>query len=199
MQEHRWCKTSLQTFTLRNDNDQPVCHLVFLCLFYTLKWCNCLNAFYCQVFVQRQKSAFPPNFVHSLDSTHMMMTAVACGEAGLLFAGKWYAIVNHEYKVPFIYISFSVVQMQYFSQIQGRKIPWIPLFLSSYFWNTACLLCTWVVLYSGLRQHGCLIHCLSFFKHSPVSLTRSLQVYMIRSGHMQLMWIKWIRFCVRDS
>ena len=47
-----------------------------------------LNAFYCQVFVQRQKSAFPPNFVHSLDSTHMMMTAVACGEAGLLFAGK---------------------------------------------------------------------------------------------------------------
>lgn len=23
-----------------------------------------------------QKSAFPPNFVHSLDSTHMMMTAI---------------------------------------------------------------------------------------------------------------------------
>lgn len=26
----------------------------------------------------RQKSAFPPNFVHSLDSTHMMMTALEC-------------------------------------------------------------------------------------------------------------------------
>lgn len=55
-------KTSLQTFSLRNDNDQPV-------------------------FVQRQKTAFPPNFVHSLDSTHMMMTALACGEVGLCFAG----------------------------------------------------------------------------------------------------------------
>lgn len=55
-------KTSLQTLTLRNDEDQPVV-------------------------VQRQKTAFPPNFVHSLDGTHMMMTASACGKAGLCFAG----------------------------------------------------------------------------------------------------------------
>lgn len=38
--------------------------------------------------VQRQRSAFPPNFVHSLDSSHMMMTALACKDAGLLFAGN---------------------------------------------------------------------------------------------------------------
>ncbi|OEL14072.1 DNA-directed RNA polymerase 3B, chloroplastic [Dichanthelium oligosanthes] len=37
--------------------------------------------------IQRQKAAFPPNFVHSLDSSHMMMTAIACKEAGLHFAG----------------------------------------------------------------------------------------------------------------
>jgi DNA-directed RNA polymerase len=56
-------KTSLQILALRNlDAHQPV-------------------------LVQRQKSAFPPNFVHSLDSTHMMMTALACQEAGLTFAG----------------------------------------------------------------------------------------------------------------
>ena len=30
----------------------------------------------------RQGSAFPPNFIHSLDSTHMMMTALACKDAG---------------------------------------------------------------------------------------------------------------------
>uniref|UniRef100_A0A453T4D6 DNA-directed RNA polymerase n=1 Tax=Aegilops tauschii subsp. strangulata TaxID=200361 RepID=A0A453T4D6_AEGTS len=36
---------------------------------------------------QRQKAAFPPNFVHSLDSSHMMMTAITCKEAGLHFAG----------------------------------------------------------------------------------------------------------------
>lgn len=34
----------------------------------------------------RQSTAFPPNFVHSLDATHMMMTALACRDAGLTFA-----------------------------------------------------------------------------------------------------------------
>ncbi len=35
----------------------------------------------------RQRSAFPPNFVHSLDSTHMMMTALDCAHNhGLTFA-----------------------------------------------------------------------------------------------------------------
>ena len=29
----------------------------------------------------RQRSAFPPNFVHSIDSTHMLLTAAACREA----------------------------------------------------------------------------------------------------------------------
>lgn len=33
----------------------------------------------------KQKSAFPPNFVHSLDSTHMMYTANACNDAGVRF------------------------------------------------------------------------------------------------------------------
>eukprot|EP00268_Persea_americana_P043172 TRINITY_DN4332_c0_g2_i2.p1 TRINITY_DN4332_c0_g2~~TRINITY_DN4332_c0_g2_i2.p1 ORF type:complete len:540 (+),score=84.79 TRINITY_DN4332_c0_g2_i2:688-2307(+) len=37
--------------------------------------------------VQRQRTAFPPNFIHSLDGSHMMMTAIACGDAGLHFAG----------------------------------------------------------------------------------------------------------------
>ena len=37
--------------------------------------------------VKRQRTAFPPNFVHSLDGSHMMMTAVACKKAGLNFAG----------------------------------------------------------------------------------------------------------------
>eukprot|EP00271_Cylindrocystis_brebissonii_P001758 TRINITY_DN1202_c0_g1_i1.p1 TRINITY_DN1202_c0_g1~~TRINITY_DN1202_c0_g1_i1.p1 ORF type:complete len:1526 (+),score=314.63 TRINITY_DN1202_c0_g1_i1:354-4931(+) len=40
-----------------------------------------------KVSVSRQRSAFPPNFVHSLDSSHMMRTALACDEAGLAFAG----------------------------------------------------------------------------------------------------------------
>ena len=30
----------------------------------------------------KQRTAFPPNYVHSIDSTHMMMTAIACARAG---------------------------------------------------------------------------------------------------------------------
>merc|ERR1712146_67223 len=36
--------------------------------------------------VVKQSSAFPPNFVHSLDSTHMLQTAAACTKDGLTFA-----------------------------------------------------------------------------------------------------------------
>eukprot|EP00299_Pterocystis_sp_00344_P020325 c9972_g1_i1.p1 GENE.c9972_g1_i1~~c9972_g1_i1.p1 ORF type:complete len:582 (+),score=107.31 c9972_g1_i1:1358-3103(+) len=34
----------------------------------------------------QQKSAFPPNFVHSLDSTHMLMTAIKCDREDIAFA-----------------------------------------------------------------------------------------------------------------
>lgn len=33
-----------------------------------------------------QATAFPPNYVHSLDATHMMLTAIDCQKAGLAFA-----------------------------------------------------------------------------------------------------------------
>ncbi|KAG9266660.1 DNA-directed RNA polymerase, mitochondrial [Astyanax mexicanus] len=33
----------------------------------------------------KQKNAFPPNFIHSLDSTHMMLTALYCYSAGVTF------------------------------------------------------------------------------------------------------------------
>ncbi|XP_075103112.1 DNA-directed RNA polymerase 1B, mitochondrial isoform X1 [Nicotiana tabacum] len=54
-------KTSLQILTLQRETDK--------------------------VMVKRQRTAFPPNFVHSLDGSHMMMTAIACKESGLSFAG----------------------------------------------------------------------------------------------------------------
>lgn len=54
-------KTSLQVLTLQRETEK--------------------------VMVKRQRTAFPPNFVHSLDGSHMMMTAVACRKAGLNFAG----------------------------------------------------------------------------------------------------------------
>lgn len=35
---------------------------------------------------RKQIQAFPPNFIHSLDATHMMLTALKCNEMGLTFA-----------------------------------------------------------------------------------------------------------------
>lgn len=34
---------------------------------------------------RKQQTAFPPNFVHSIDSTHMLMTARSCAEKGISF------------------------------------------------------------------------------------------------------------------
>ncbi|XP_019615411.1 PREDICTED: DNA-directed RNA polymerase, mitochondrial-like isoform X1 [Branchiostoma belcheri] len=33
----------------------------------------------------KQKNAFPPNFIHSLDSTHMMLTSLHCQQAGIQY------------------------------------------------------------------------------------------------------------------
>ena len=49
--------------------------------------------------VKRQRTAFPPNFVHSLDGSHMMMTAVACKRQGLYFAGWYFTICRIIYGI----------------------------------------------------------------------------------------------------
>ncbi|KLU93196.1 hypothetical protein MAPG_12133 [Magnaporthiopsis poae ATCC 64411] len=35
---------------------------------------------------RKQLQAFPPNFIHSLDASHMMLSALECGELGMTFA-----------------------------------------------------------------------------------------------------------------
>jgi DNA-directed RNA polymerase len=40
-----------------------------------------------KVNVRKQRTAFPPNFVHSLDSTHLLMTAREFISRGRTFAG----------------------------------------------------------------------------------------------------------------
>ncbi|EIW68704.1 hypothetical protein TREMEDRAFT_69156 [Tremella mesenterica DSM 1558] len=39
-----------------------------------------------EVSPQKQASAFPPNFIHSLDATHMLLTAYKCKQNGITFA-----------------------------------------------------------------------------------------------------------------
>lgn len=35
--------------------------------------------------VMKQKNAFPPNYIHSLDSSHMMLTSLHCERAKITF------------------------------------------------------------------------------------------------------------------
>lgn len=41
-----------------------------------------VQADYLPVIKAKQRTAFPPNYIHSLDSAHMMLTAIACSKAG---------------------------------------------------------------------------------------------------------------------
>ncbi|KAB2833953.1 MAG: T3/T7 RNA polymerase, partial [Caedimonadaceae bacterium] len=45
-----------------------------------------LNSDFLPVACRKQRSAFPPNFVHSLDATHMLLTSLRMKEKGLCFA-----------------------------------------------------------------------------------------------------------------
>ena len=49
---------------------------------------------------QKQKSAFPPNFIHSVDSAHMMKTALACQRRDIAFAGVHDSFWTHAGDVP---------------------------------------------------------------------------------------------------
>jgi DNA-directed RNA polymerase, mitochondrial len=61
-EERSEVRTHLQTFTIREtEKKQPVS-------------------------LSKQSSAFPPNFVHSLDASHMMISALACQERKICFA-----------------------------------------------------------------------------------------------------------------
>ncbi|KAF9281673.1 DNA-directed RNA polymerase [Linnemannia elongata] len=60
--EHKQVRTNLQSLTIKDPSQAS------------------------PVNVQKQRTAFPPNFIHSLDATHMLMSATGCVEAGLTFA-----------------------------------------------------------------------------------------------------------------
>lgn len=61
--------------------------------------------------VTKQRNAFPPNFIHSLDSTHMMLTALHCLRYGLTFASVHDCYWTHACDVEImnkVYMNFDV-------------------------------------------------------------------------------------------
>ncbi|EON60953.1 hypothetical protein W97_00163 [Coniosporium apollinis CBS 100218] len=49
---------------------------------------------------RKQLQAFPPNFIHSLDATHMLLSALKCNEIGLTFASVHDSFWTHAADVP---------------------------------------------------------------------------------------------------
>jgi DNA-directed RNA polymerase len=49
---------------------------------------------------KKQRTAFPPNFVHSLDSTHMILTCLKMKERGITFAAVHDSYWTHACDVP---------------------------------------------------------------------------------------------------
>mmetsp|Transcript_39966 Transcript_39966/g.96398 ORF Transcript_39966/g.96398 Transcript_39966/m.96398 type:complete len:452 (+) Transcript_39966:185-1540(+) len=90
---------------------------------------------------QKQKTAFPPNFVHSLDSTHLLMTALKYCARGKTFAGVHDSYWTHAcdveelalelreqfiklYKLP-ILEDLERELLEYYPHLEG-KLPPIP-------------------------------------------------------------------------
>jgi len=66
----------------------------------------------------KQRSAFPPNFVHSLDSSHMLLTALLCQRAGVTYASVHDSFWTHASTVD----QMNVILREAFVQLHKRPI-----------------------------------------------------------------------------
>lgn len=69
-----------------------------------------------EVHKQRQRSAFPPNFVHSLDSTHMLLTAIKMQQLGLSFTAVHDSYWTHACDVDVMNESLRTCFVDLYSQ-----------------------------------------------------------------------------------
>lgn len=69
----------------------------------------------------KQKNAFPPNFIHSLDSSHMMLTSLHCERAGITYVSVHDCFWTHPSTV----------------EIMGKVI------ITHFYWNTNYVMYNW--------------------------------------------------------
>ena len=67
---------------------------------------------------RKQLQAFPPNFIHSLDASHMMLSALECGALGLTFAAVHDSFWTHAADVD----SMNGVLREAFIRIHGEDV-----------------------------------------------------------------------------
>jgi DNA-directed RNA polymerase, mitochondrial len=68
--------------------------------------------------VRKQMTAFPPNFIHSLDASHMLKSAIACNQAGLTFASVHDSFWTHACDVDIM----NVVLREAFVRIHSTDL-----------------------------------------------------------------------------
>ncbi|CAO1634603.1 unnamed protein product [Sympodiomycopsis kandeliae] len=89
-----------------------------------------------EVSPSKQASAFPPNFIHSLDATHMILTALECQQAGLTFAAVHDSYWTHACDVEtmselirdcFVRLHSAEIlpklRAEFMSRYKGYKVP----------------------------------------------------------------------------
>ncbi|KAF2672416.1 DNA/RNA polymerase [Microthyrium microscopicum] len=67
---------------------------------------------------RKQMAGFPPNFVHSLDATHMLLSALKCDQLGLSFASVHDSFWTHAADVP----TMSRALRDAFVEIHGEDV-----------------------------------------------------------------------------
>ncbi|KAG5513866.1 hypothetical protein PMAC_000488 [Pneumocystis sp. 'macacae'] len=67
---------------------------------------------------RKQQTAFPPNFIHSLDATHMLMSAISCKNAGLTFASVHDSYWTHAADVD----DMNVILRETFVKLHEKNI-----------------------------------------------------------------------------
>lgn len=85
----------------------------------------------------KQRSAMPPNFVHSLDSTHMMLTSLYCQRFGsfIISIQSWTSILH--WLILFILVSIIIVEFLIIALFVVRAgIPFVAVHDS--YWTHPC-------------------------------------------------------------
>uniref|UniRef100_A0A669BXA8 DNA-directed RNA polymerase n=1 Tax=Oreochromis niloticus TaxID=8128 RepID=A0A669BXA8_ORENI len=103
----------------------------------------------------KQKNAFPPNFIHSLDSTHMMLTSLYCYSSGLTFVSVHDCFWTHALTVD----TMNKVCREQFVALHSQPIlqELSNFLLQKYFMLITCVFSQFLIighLFQSLHFHS---------------------------------------------
>ena len=84
---------------------------------------------------RKQTTAFPPNYIHSLDASHMLKSAIACNKAGLTFASVHDSFWTHpcDVDVMNVVLREAFVRMHQGDLIQKLRDEFLERYKGHYY------------------------------------------------------------------